>query len=54
MGNTRLTCRSDWNKLNIVDPVRDMAPYLVMLVLGLLVVAYVPWVTLVLPYLFLK
>ena len=41
-------------KLNIVDSARDMAPYLIMLILGLLVVTYVPWFTLILPRLFLK
>ncbi len=41
-------------RLNIVDSARYMAPYLVILVLGLLVVTYVPWFTLVLPHAFLK
>lgn len=41
-------------RLNIVDSARYMAPYLVILVLGLLVVTYVPWFTLVLPQAFLK
>jgi TRAP-type C4-dicarboxylate transport system permease large subunit len=40
-------------KLGIVDSTRYMAPYLVILFLGLLVVTYVPWFTLVLPRLFL-
>jgi hypothetical protein len=31
-----------------------MAPYLVILFLGLLVITYVPWFTLVLPKLFLQ
>ncbi len=41
-------------KLNIVESAKYMAPYLIMLVLGLLVVTYVPWFTLILPHLFLK
>ncbi len=41
-------------RLNIVESARYMAPYLVILVLGLLVVTYVPWFTLVLPRVFLK
>lgn len=41
-------------RLNIVDSARYMAPYLLILVLGLLVVTYVPWFTLVLPQAFLK
>ena len=41
-------------KMNIVEAARDMAPYLLMLVLGLLVVTFVPWFTLVLPQLLLK
>ncbi len=41
-------------RLNIVESARYMAPYLVILVLGLLVVTYVPWFTLVLPTAFLK
>jgi tripartite ATP-independent transporter DctM subunit len=41
-------------RLNIVDSARYMAPYLFILVLGLLVVTYVPWFTLVLPHAFLK
>jgi C4-dicarboxylate transporter DctM subunit len=41
-------------KLNIVDSTRFMAPYLVILFLGLLVITYVPWFTLVLPKLFLQ
>ena len=40
-------------KLSIVDSTRFMAPYLVILFLGLLVITYVPWFTLVLPKLFL-
>ena len=41
-------------KLNIVDSTKFMAPYLVTLFLGLLVITYVPWFTLVLPKLFLQ
>ncbi|HSB81379.1 MAG TPA: TRAP transporter large permease [Candidatus Methylomirabilis sp.] len=41
-------------KLNIVESAKFMAPYLVILFLGLLVVTYVPWFTLVLPHAFLK
>jgi C4-dicarboxylate transporter DctM subunit len=41
-------------RLNIVESAKYMAPYLIMLVLGLLVVTYVPWFTLILPHLFLK
>ena len=41
-------------RLNIVESARYMAPYLIMLVLGLLVVTYVPWFTLILPHTFLK
>ncbi len=41
-------------RLNIVESARFMAPYLVILALGLLVVTYVPWFTLVLPHAFLK
>ncbi len=41
-------------KMNIVDSIKYMAPYLIILVLGLLVVTYVPWFTLVLPQTFLK
>jgi C4-dicarboxylate transporter DctM subunit len=40
-------------KLSIVDSVKFMAPYLVILFLGLLAITYVPWFTLVLPRLFL-
>ena len=40
-------------KLNIVDSARAMAPYLIILFAGLLVITYVPWFTLVLPRLFL-
>ena len=40
-------------KLSIVESTKYMAPYLVILFLGLLVVTYVPWFTLVLPKLFL-
>jgi C4-dicarboxylate transporter, DctM subunit len=38
-------------KMNITDSARHMAPYLLILFLGLLVVTYVPWFTLVLPQL---
>lgn len=31
-----------------------MAPYLIILVLGLLVITYVPWFTLILPCAFLR
>jgi C4-dicarboxylate transporter DctM subunit len=41
-------------RLNIVDSAKYMAPYLVILFLGLLVVTYVPWFTLVLPRVLLK
>ena len=41
-------------KLNIVESSKSMAPYLIMLALGLLAVTYVPWFTLVLPRMFLK
>jgi C4-dicarboxylate transporter DctM subunit len=40
-------------KLSIVDSTKFMAPYLVILFLGLLVITYVPWFTLVLPRVFL-
>jgi C4-dicarboxylate transporter DctM subunit len=40
-------------KLSIVDSAKFMAPYLVILFLGLLVITYMPWFTLVLPRLFL-
>ena len=40
-------------KLSIVDSAKFMAPYLVILFLGLLVITYVPWFTLVLPRVFL-
>jgi Ribbon-helix-helix protein, copG family len=41
-------------KLNIVDSTKYMAPYLVILFLGLLFITYVPWFTLVLPWVFLR
>jgi C4-dicarboxylate transporter DctM subunit len=41
-------------KMNIVDSAKYMAPYLVILVLGLMVVTFIPWFTLVLPQTFLK
>ena len=40
-------------RLSIVDSAKFMAPYLVILFLGLLVITYVSWFTLVLPRLFL-
>jgi tripartite ATP-independent transporter DctM subunit len=41
-------------RLNIVESAKYMAPYIIMLVLGLLIVTYVPWFTLILPRTFLK
>jgi len=41
-------------RLNMVESAKYMAPYFIMLVLGLLVVTYVPWFTLILPHIFLK
>jgi tripartite ATP-independent transporter DctM subunit len=41
-------------RMNIVESARHMVPYLIILFLGLLVVTYVPWFTLVLPRAFLK
>jgi TRAP-type C4-dicarboxylate transport system permease large subunit len=41
-------------KMNIMDAARHMVPYLGILFLGLLVVTFVPWFTLVLPQLFLR
>jgi tripartite ATP-independent transporter DctM subunit len=41
-------------RLNIVESARHMAPYLVILAFGLLVVTYVPWFTLVLPRVLLR
>jgi len=41
-------------KMNMVDAARYMIPYLGILVIGLLVVTFVPWFTLVLPQVFLK
>ena len=41
-------------RLNIVESAKYMAPYFIMLALGLLVVTYVPWFTLILPHMFLK
>lgn len=35
-------------KLSIVESTKYMAPYLVILFLGLIVITYVPWFTLVL------
>jgi TRAP-type C4-dicarboxylate transport system permease large subunit len=40
-------------KMNIVDSAKHMAPYLIILVIGLFVITYVPWFTLVLPDLLL-
>ena len=41
-------------KLSIVESTKYMAPYLVILFIGLLVITYVPWFTLVLPRVFLR
>ena len=41
-------------RLSIVESTKYMAPYLVILFIGLLVITYVPWFTLVLPKLFLR
>jgi C4-dicarboxylate transporter DctM subunit len=41
-------------KLSIVESTKYMAPYLVILFLGLVVITYVPWFTLILPRLFLQ
>jgi len=41
-------------RLSIVESAKYMAPYLVILFIGLLVVTYVPWFTLVLPRTFLR
>jgi C4-dicarboxylate transporter DctM subunit len=41
-------------KLNIVESAKYMAPFLIILILGLLVITYVPWFTLILPRFFLK
>lgn len=41
-------------KMNMMDAAKYMAPYLGILFLGLLVVTFVPWFTLVLPQVFLK
>lgn len=41
-------------KLSIVESTKYMAPYLVILFLGLVVITYIPWFTLVLPRLFLQ
>ena len=41
-------------RMNIADSTRHMVPYLLILFVGLLVVTYVPWFTLVLPRAFLK
>jgi TRAP-type C4-dicarboxylate transport system permease large subunit len=41
-------------KLSIVESARYMAPYLIILFLGLLVITYLPWFTLILPNTFLR
>jgi C4-dicarboxylate transporter DctM subunit len=41
-------------KLSIVESTKYMAPYLVILFLGLVVITYIPWFTLILPRLFLQ
>jgi tripartite ATP-independent transporter DctM subunit len=41
-------------KMNMMDAAKYMAPYLGILFLGLLVITFVPWFTLVLPQIFLK
>jgi len=41
-------------RLSIVESAKYMAPYLVILFIGLLVVTFVPWFTLVLPQTFLS
>jgi C4-dicarboxylate transporter DctM subunit len=41
-------------RLNIVESAKYMAPYLIILFIGLMVITYVPWFTLVLPHVFLK
>jgi C4-dicarboxylate transporter, DctM subunit len=41
-------------RLNIVESAKYMAPYLIILGIGLMVITYVPWFTLVLPQAFLK
>ena len=41
-------------KMNMMDAAKYMAPYLGILFLGLLVVTFVPWFTLVLPQVFLR
>jgi C4-dicarboxylate transporter DctM subunit len=41
-------------KLSIVESARYMAPYLVILFIGLLIITYVPWFTLILPHTFLR
>jgi C4-dicarboxylate transporter DctM subunit len=41
-------------KLNIVESAKYMAPFLIILVLGLIVITYVPWFTLILPRFILK
>ena len=41
-------------KLGIVESTKHMAPYLVILFFGLIVITYIPWLTLVLRRLFLQ
>ena len=41
-------------RLSIVESAKYMAPYLVILFIGLLVITYLPWFTLVLPQTFLR
>ncbi len=41
-------------RLNIVESAKYMAPYLIILGIGLMVITYVPWFTLVLPHVFLR
>jgi C4-dicarboxylate transporter DctM subunit len=41
-------------KLSIVESARYMAPYLIILFIGLLIITYVPWFTLILPNTFLR
>ena len=41
-------------RMNMIDAARYMIPYLGILIIGLLVVTFVPWFTLVLPQVFLK
>jgi len=41
-------------RLSIVESTKYMAPYLVILFIGLLVITDIPWFTLVLPRVFLR